>query len=62
MSEQQEDISAQVVAAAELLLEELILLGGKWSGELLRCAGKVGALDQVGQFGMLFGPGQITEK
>jgi hypothetical protein len=38
VAEQQEDISAQVVAAEQLLLQELILLRGERPWQTLRCA------------------------
>ena len=49
-AEHQEDISAKIVAADELLLKELILLGGKRSWQSVRRARNILAQQQVSQF------------
>ena len=50
VAEQQEDVSAQIVAAQELLFEELILLGGERSRQGVGRARDIFALQQVSQF------------
>ena len=55
VAEQQEDISAEIVAAHELLLQELILLGGERSWQTLGRARNILAQQQVGQFGEMAG-------
>jgi hypothetical protein len=60
-AEQQEDISAEIVAAHELLLEELILLGGEGSWQRVRRAWDILAQQQVGQFSAMAGACQLME-
>ena len=50
VANQQEGITAQIVAAEELLLQELVLLGGKRTGQSLRQAGNVLAADEMSEF------------
>src|SRR6266567_1420452 len=60
-AEQEEGISAEIVAAHELLLQELILLGGKRSWQSVRRARNILAQQQVGQFREMAGAGQFME-
>ena len=50
VAEQQEDVSAQIVTAKALLLQELILLCGERPWQTLRRAGDIFAPQQVGEF------------
>ena len=59
VAEQEEDISAQIVAAHELLLEELILLCAKRTGQTLRCTRDILAPYEVSEFSELVCPGQL---
>jgi hypothetical protein len=61
VAEQEEDISAEIVAAHELLLEELILLGGERSWQSVGRAGNIPAQQQVGQFREMVGASQLME-
>src|ERR1035437_3982570 len=61
VTDQQEGICAQVVAADELLLEEFILLCCERPWKLLRGAWNVFATNQVGEFSLLSGPCQIAQ-
>ena len=60
MANQQKGISAEIVAAHELLLKELILLCGERPGKSLRGAWDVLAPDQMCEFRLLSGPCQIA--
>ena len=60
-AEQQEDVCAQIVAAQELLFEELILLCSEWPWQGVGRARNVFASQQVREFGQLVGPGQLVE-
>ena len=59
VAEQEEDISAQIVAAHELLLEDLILVCGKRTGQALWSAWNILAPYQSSKFGKLVCPGQL---
>ena len=61
IAEEQEDISAEIVATHELLLEELILLGGKGSWQSVRRARNILAQQQVNQFRDVAGGSQLME-
>ena len=61
VANQQKSIATQVIAAEELLLQELVLLWHKWARKSLREAWKVLAADQMGKFRKLLGPGQLIE-
>jgi hypothetical protein len=61
VSEHEEDISAQIVAAQEFLLEELILFSGKRTRQTLRCARNILAPDEVSEVSKLVCPGQLVE-
>jgi hypothetical protein len=61
VAEQQEYISAEIVAAHELLLEELILLGGERSWQSVGRARNILAQQQVGQFREMVGTSQLME-
>ena len=61
LAEQQEDISAKIVAAHELLLEELILLCGERPWQSLRRARDIFAPQQVSEFSQMAGPSQLVE-
>src|SRR5258707_3502488 len=60
-AEQEEDISAKIVATHELLLEELILLGGERPWQSVRGARNILAQQQVGQFSEMAGARQFME-
>jgi len=60
MANQQKGISAEIVAAHELLLKELILLFGERPWQSLRGAWDVFAPDQMREFRLLCGPCQIA--
>jgi hypothetical protein len=60
-AEQEEDISAKIVATHELLLEELILLGGERPWERVRRARNILAQQQVSQFREMAGASQFLE-
>ena len=61
MADQQKDITCQIVALEELLLQKLILLGGERACKSLRTARDILAADQTGEFRKLFGPSQFRE-
>ena len=60
-AEQEEDISAKIVATHELLLEELILLGGERPWQSVRRAWNILAQQQVSQFREMAGASQFME-
>ena len=62
VAEQQEDISAEIVAAQQLLLEDLILLGGEWPRQSVWRARDVFTQQQVGKFGEMIYPGYLMEE
>jgi hypothetical protein len=57
VAEQEEDISAQIVAAQELLLEELILLGGERPWQSVGRARNILAQQQVSELAEMAGTG-----
>ena len=59
MAQQQEDISAKIVATHQLLLQELILLCGERTGQTLWRTRNILAPNQVSEFGKLVCPGQL---
>ena len=61
MADQQEGICAEIVAAHELLMKELVLLWGERPWKSLRGAWNVFAPDQMCEFRLLSGPRQIAE-
>jgi hypothetical protein len=61
VAKQQEDISAQVVASDQLLLEELILVCGERSGQTLGCARDIFTAQQMSEFNNPVGPRQFAE-
>ena len=61
VAEQQEDISAEIVAAHELLLQELILFRGERSWQSVGRARNILAPQQVGQFSEMAGACQFME-
>ena len=61
VANQQKGVAAQIIAAEELLLQELILLCGERAWKSLREARNVLAADQMSEFGKLFGPSQFVE-
>jgi len=61
VADEQKGITPQIVAAAELLLQELILLGGERTWEPLRGVGNVLATDQVCEERKFLGPSQFGE-
>ena len=60
-ADQQKDVAAQIIAQAELLLQELILLCREWAWKSLRESRNVLAADQMSEFRELFGPSQLVE-
>jgi hypothetical protein len=56
VTNQQKGVAPEIVAAEELLLEELILLGGERPWESVREVRNVLAADQMGEFRKLFRP------
>ncbi len=60
-AEQEEDISAEIVAAHELLLEELILFGSERPWQSVGRARDIFAQQQVGQFSEMAGASQLME-
>src|SRR5205085_2179999 len=61
MAEQQEDVGRQIVAAEQLLLDELILLRRQGTGKTLRRPRRVLATDQMRQLRKLGGPGKFLK-
>ena len=59
VANQQKDVAAQVIAAAEFLLQEFILFCREWAWKSLREARNILAADQMSKFRKLFGPGQF---
>jgi hypothetical protein len=59
--EQQQDVSAQIVAAQQFLLEELILLRGEGTGQASRGAGNILATEELGELGKLRARSQFGE-
>jgi len=62
VANQQKGIAAEIVAAEEFLLQELILLGGEWPWKLLRGTRNVLAAEEMSEFRKLFGPGQFVQE
>ncbi len=60
-AQQEEDISAEIVAAHELLLEELILFGSERPWQSVGRARDILAQQQVGQFSAMAGASQFME-
>ena len=60
-AQQEEDLSAQIVAAHELLLEELILFGSERPWQSVGRARDILAQQQVGQFSAMAGASQLME-
>jgi predicted dehydrogenase len=60
-AEQEEHISAEIVAAHKLLLQELILFGGERSWQSVGRARDILAPQQLGQFSALAGACQLME-
>jgi len=61
VAEQQKDISAQIIAAQELLLEELILFGDERPWQSVRRARDILAQQQVRECRQMVGPRQFIE-
>jgi hypothetical protein len=59
--EQQEGISGKIVAAHQLLLQEMILLCGERTWQALRCTRNIFAAYQVSKFSKLVCPGQLIQ-
>src|SRR6516162_1248494 len=62
MADQQKGVTLQIVAADELLLQKLILLGGERPCESLRGVRDILATNQAGELRKLFGPSQFGEQ
>src|SRR5438876_11036446 len=58
---EQERVGGQVIGAAQFLLQELIVLRGKRSGQVVRWRRKVLATDEIGSKGVAVG-GQILQQ
>ena len=61
MAQQQEDVGGQIVAAEQLLLDELILLCRQGARQALGRPRRVLATDQMRQLGKLCGPGKFLQ-
>src|SRR5436853_3735588 len=61
VANQQKDIAAQIVAAEEFLLQELVLLCRQWAWKSLRAARNILASDEMSEFGKLFAPRQFVQ-
>ena len=59
VTNQQKSIGAQIVASKELLLQELVLLWGERTREPMWQTRNILGMDQMGEFGILFHPGQF---
>jgi hypothetical protein len=62
VSEQKEGITVPIIAPHQLLLDEAVLVGRKWTREVVVLTGCVFAKDQAGQDGEVFGPGQFLQQ
>src|SRR6267378_1461717 len=61
VADQQKDVASQIIAQAELLLQQFVLLCREWAWKSLREARNVLAADQLSEFRKLFGPSQLVE-
>src|SRR5215475_12717991 len=61
VANQQKGVAAQIIAAEELLLQELILLCRERAWQSLRAARNVLAADQMSEFRKLCGPSQLAQ-
>jgi hypothetical protein len=61
VANQQKGVAAQIVAADQLLLQELILLCGEGAREPLGEARNIPGADQRSEFRKLFGPSEFLE-
>jgi len=61
VTNQQKSITAQIVAAEEFLLEELILLFREWAWQLSRATWNILSADQMREFRKLLRPSQLIE-
>jgi len=62
MADEQKGVTLPIIAADELLLQKLILLGGKRACQSLRRVRDVLATDEAGELRKLFGPSQFGEQ
>ena len=62
MAHQQKGIAAQIVAAEEFLLQELILLGGERPWKPLRRRRNVLAAEEMSEFRKRCGPSQFVQQ
>src|SRR4029077_14231206 len=62
MADEQKGVTLPIVAADELLLQKLILLGGKGACQSLRRVRDVVATDEAGGLRKLVGPRQFNEQ
>jgi hypothetical protein len=62
MADEQKGVTLPIVAADELLLQKLILLGGERACQSLRRVRDVLATDEPSELGKLFGPRQFREQ
>ena len=60
VANQQKDVAAQIIAEAELLLQEFILLCREWAWKSVRGTRNVFAADKMSEFRKLFGPSQFV--
>ena len=61
VANQQKRVTTQIVAAKEVLLQELILLGGEGTGKSLRQTRNVRATDQMSEIRKVCRPSQFVE-
>jgi hypothetical protein len=61
VADEQKDVAAQIIAQAELLLQQFVLICREWAWKSLREARNVLAADQMSEFRKLFGPSQLVE-
>jgi len=59
---QQQQVAEEVVATAQFLLQQLVLLGEQWAGKDLIAARDIFSRKQMGQGGNLFAPGQFFQQ
>ena len=62
VAQQQKNIATQIITAAELLLEKLILLSGERPWECLRWTRKILAPDQANEFRKLLRASQFVKE
>jgi hypothetical protein len=61
VTNQQKSVGAQIVAAKELLLQQMILLCGERPREPVRLSRNILGVDKMGEFRILFHPSQLRK-